>query len=258
MNAHAAMHDASTRSAYAGKRIGIMQPYFFPYLGYFGLIANTERWIIFDPVQYIRKGWVNRNRVLKQGGGWKYVGVTMGEHQRETLIKDMAVAPDVDHLDQLIRHLDHYKNKKAPHYAKVVRLLEDCFSPSPRSLTPFLQRCLERTCAHIEIPFKAEVYSEMGLSHEPAKQPGEWALHICTALNAGSYLNPPGGKEIFAPERFAGAGIDLLFHHQELPPYPQHTGGFEPGLSIIDVMMFNEPAAIRGMLERCTVERSTS
>src|SRR5690606_41900370 len=83
-------------AAYQGKRLGIMQPYFFPYLGYFSLIAATDRWIVFDPVQYIRKGWMNRNRVLKQGGGVKYVGITMAPHSRETLIRDMRLAPDTD------------------------------------------------------------------------------------------------------------------------------------------------------------------
>ncbi|MBK7111860.1 MAG: WbqC family protein [Flavobacteriales bacterium] len=73
---------ATNRSNYIGKRVGIMQPYFFPYLGYFGLIANTDRWIVFDPVQYIRKGWVNRNRVLKPGGGWKYVSIPVAKHSR--------------------------------------------------------------------------------------------------------------------------------------------------------------------------------
>lgn len=225
-----------------------MQPYFFPYLGYFGLIANTDRWLIFDPVQYIRKGWVNRNRILKQGGGVKYVSVTMAPHSRETLIKDMQVAPDVDHFEQLVRHLDHYRNKRAPHYNAVVDLLAECFHPPLNALTPVLHRSLVLTCNYIGIPLHAEVYSQMDLDHEPAQAPGDWALNICKALGAASYLNPPGGKDLFDAHRFKQANVELLFHEQSLPPYQQHTGTFEPGLSIIDVMMFNEPKAIREML----------
>lgn len=256
MNPDSQVKQAVDPSAYAGKRLGIMQPYFFPYLGYFGLIANTDRWIIFDPVQYIRKGWVNRNRVLKMGGGWKYVGVTMAPHHRETLIKDMQLAPEVDHLEQLIRHLDHYRNKKAPHYQVVLDLLAECFRPPLDALTPFLHRCLELTCSYIDIPFHAEVYSHMDLDHEAAHAPGDWALNICKALGATSYLNPPGGKEFFDTGRFKQANVELLYLEQALPPYPQHTGTFEPGLSIIDVMMFNEPMAIRQMLNECTIHRA--
>lgn len=244
------------RSEYAGVRLGIMQPYFFPYLGYFGLIAHTDRWIVFDPVQYIRKGWVNRNRVLKVGGGWKYVGVTMAPHHRETLIKEMRVAPEIDHFKQLVRHLDHYRNKKAPYYGTVIDLLEACFNPAPDPLVPFLTRCLSLTCEYLGLPFLAEVYSEMGLEHEPVNKPGDWALNICKALGASTYINPPGGKVIFDADAFHEAGVELLFHHQELPAYPQHTGTFEPGLSIIDVMMFNTPAAIRQMLEDHQMESS--
>lgn len=241
---------------YEGARLGVMQPYFFPYLGYFGLIAQTDRWIVFDPVQYIRKGWVNRNRVLKTGGGWKYVGVTMAPHHRETLIREMQVAPGVDHFGPLVRNLDHYRNKKAPHYQTVLDLLEQCFQPAPDALVPFLTRCLALTCGYLGIPFQAEVYSEMALEHEPAQRPGEWALNICKALGAKSYLNPPGGKAIFEPDAFRDAGIELLFHQQELPAYPQHTGTFEPGLSILDVMMFNTPEAIRDMLKIYQLEKA--
>lgn len=231
-----------------------MQPYFFPYLGYFGLIAQTDRWIVFDAVQYIRKGWVNRNRVIKAGGGWKYVNVTMDTHDRDTLIKDMNVAPGVGHFDQIVRNLDHYKNKRAPHYSTVIDLLAACYEPTPTALVPLLTRSLALTCAHIGIPFEAEIYSEMELVHDQAEQPGDWALHISRALQVSTYINPPGGKEIFDAQRFAEAGIDLRFHHQDLPPYPQHTGSFEPGLSIIDVMMFNEPAVIREMLSHFRIQ----
>lgn len=225
-----------------------MQPYFFPYLGYFGLIANTDRWIVFDPVQYIRKGWMNRNRVLKQGGGVKYVGITMAPHARDTLIHQMRLADGVDHLEQVVRNLDYYKNVRAPYYAEVVALLEACFAPGEQRLVHFLTRCLELTCAHIGVPFHQEIYSEMGLVHEPAHGPGDWALNISKALKAATYINPPGGRDIFDPRAFSNAGVQLLYLEQELPPYKQRTPEFEPGLSIIDVMMFNEPATIRAML----------
>jgi len=242
---------AIDRSTYAGVRLGIMQPYFFPYLTYFSLIAATDRWIVFDPVQYIRKGWVNRNRVLKKGGGWKYVGVTMAPHDRSTAIKDMRLAPGQGEADALVRRLDHYRDVRAPFYKEVVALIGSCFAPGHTALVPFLVHCLERCCDHLGLPFHYQVYSDMGLEHAPAKVPGEWALHICAALGASSYLNPPGGRAIFDRARFTAAGIELLYLEQALPPYDQRTNApFEPGLSIIDVMMFNEPAAIRAMLHQ--------
>lgn len=247
-------HDA--KPSYVGKRLGIMQPYFFPYLGYFSLIAATDRWIVFDPVQYIRKGWMNRNRVLKQGGGVKYVGVTMAPHSRDTLIKDMRLSTDIDHREQLVRHLDHYKNARAPFYADVVAVIEACFASGEDRLVPFLVRCLSLTCEHIGIPFQCEVYSEMDLEHEPAHAPGDWALNVSSTLKVATYINPPGGREIFETKAFRDKGVELLFLEQELTPYDQRSPGFEPGLSIIDVMMFNEPAAIRAMLAKHKLDKA--
>ncbi|MGB3526582.1 MAG: WbqC family protein [Flavobacteriales bacterium] len=244
------------QASYVGKRLGVMQPYFFPYLGYYSLIAATDCWIVFDTVQYIRKGWMNRNRVLKQGGGVKYVGVTMAPHSRDTLIKDMRLAAQIDHRDQLVRHLDHYKNIRAPFYEEVVSLVGECFASGEDRLAPFLVRCLSLTCEHIGIPFRHEVYSEMMLEHEPAHAPGDWALNISKKLKVSTYINPPGGKVFFDAHAFREANVDLLYLAQELPVYDQRSASFEPGLSILDVMMFNEPSVIREMLTRYTLERA--
>lgn len=236
-------------SVYRGKRLGIMQPYFFPYLGYFGLIANSDRWIVFDPVQYIRKGWMNRNRVLKAGGGEKYVGLTLAAHERDTVIKDMRLAPDPARFDLFVRQLDAYKLLRAPHYTAVAELLRDCFTYPTEELVPFLTHSLERTCAYLGIPFHYEVYSQMGLQHPTPTHPMEWSLFTCAELGVAEYVNPPGGRDFFDPERFRASGIKLLFHEQALPVYDQRTPAFIPGLSIIDVMMFSTPERIREMLK---------
>ncbi len=241
-------HGPPSRSAYVGKRLGIMQPYFFPYLGYFGLIASTDRWIVFDPVQYIRKGWMNRNRVLKAGGGEKLVGVSVAAHARETRIKDMRLAPDPRRFDVFVRQLDAYKLARAPFYDEVVALLRDCFDTTTDALVPFLVRCLDLTCAHIGIPLRYEIYSQMELSHPEPTHPMEWSLFTCVALGVSEYLNPPGGRTFFDARRFSEAGVRLRFYEQELPAYEQGRRPFVAGLSVIDAMMFNTPEQIRAML----------
>ena len=244
------------RTAYVGKRLGIMQPYFFPYLGYFGLISCTDRWIVFDPVQYIRKGWMNRNRVLKAGGGEKYVGLTLAPHERTTLIKDMRLAPEPARFDLFLRQLDAYKLLRAPHYATITELLRDCFASGTEELVPFLTNSIEKTCAYLDIPFRAEVYSQMHLRHPAPAHPMEWSLFTCVELGAAEYVNPPGGREFFDPARFKASGVKLLFLQHDLPVFDQRTPGFIPGLSIIDVMMFNTPERIREMLMSYTLSET--
>jgi len=228
-------------------RIGIMQPYFFPYLGYFQLINYVDKWIVFDTPQYIRKGWVNRNRVLKQNGGVKYVGITVAKASRETPINRILVS-DQHWRKQIINDLDYYKIVRAPYYAQVVDFLNGTFRLQDDRLSIFLTRFLADCCAYLGLEFKYEVFSQMELSLSNITDPGDWAYEISKSLKADEYINPPGGKEIFEERKFFEAGIALRFLEPILVPYDQKSTTFEPGLSIIDVMMFNSQEQIRKML----------
>src|SRR5687767_5750922 len=105
-------------------RIAIMQPYFFPYLGYFGLIANTDRFILLDEVQYIRHGWINRNRLSKAGGGWLYMQVPLMPHTHTALIKDVRIDNRQPWKEKILAQLVEYK-RRAPHYWPVRNLVND-------------------------------------------------------------------------------------------------------------------------------------
>ena len=227
-------------------KLGIMQPYLLPYLGYYSLIKHTDRWIIFDEVQYIRHGWIERNRILKPGEGWQYIAIPLQKHNRDTLIKDVMIKQD-DWRDKIIRQIDHYK--KAPFFSQAVNVLKDAFDIETDSITKLNARVLERTCHYLGVEFNYSIFSEMQLEIEPVNDAGEWALNISKALGAGAYINPPGGMELFDRNKFNSAGIDLKFLKIELEAYSQRRQIFEPGLSILDVMMFNSPERINEMLD---------
>jgi len=89
-------------------KLGIMQPYFFPYLGHFDLIYKTDRWIVFDTPQYIRQGWVNRNRILGPNSGWQYITVPTRKHHRDNPIRDILVKEGKDWRERVCRQLEHY------------------------------------------------------------------------------------------------------------------------------------------------------
>ena len=109
-------------------RLGIMQPYFMPYIGYFSLIKHTDLFILFDTVQFIRHGWIERNRVLKQNEGWQYVKVPLiKDNGRDTVIKDVRINNSENWKERMLSQLQHYK-KTAPFYYKVIGLLKDIFS----------------------------------------------------------------------------------------------------------------------------------
>lgn len=229
-------------------KLGIMQPYFFPYLGYYSLIKKTDKFVLFDPVQFIRHGWIERNRILKPGPGWQYVAVPLEKKSLSTLIRDVEIKQTEDWRNKLLRQLDHYK-KRSPFYRQAMPVIEEALAIETNSITHLNQNILRKTCAYLDIALDVSVFSEMDLAIDEVTHPGEWALHISKAMKADEYVNPTGGVELFRREQFDSAGIGLSFLGNNLTPYSQRRDEFENGLSIIDVMMFNDVAAINKLID---------
>lgn len=229
-------------------RLAIMQPYFFPYAGYYSLIKKTDRFILFDDVQFIRHGWIERNRILKPVEGWQYIAAPLEKFPLGTRINAVKIKTSEDWRDKLLRQLEHYK-KKSPFYNQTMEVVKRCIDIETDSIVQLNKNILVETCKYLEIPVAIDVFSEMALELDPVTHPGEWALHITKALQGSEYVNPVGGVELFRKEQFDALGIALTFMGNNLPRYSQRRGTFEPGLSIIDLMMFNDPQQVRALID---------
>lgn len=227
-----------------------MQPYFMPYLGYFSLIKHTDLFILFDTVQFIRHGWIERNRILKQDGTWQYIQIPIIKpNGRDTIIKDVRINNDENWKGKILSQLQHYK-KTAPYYFKVVNLLKEIFAMEYADIVSLNRVALEKICEYLTIPCRIAVFSKMNLDIEPANAPDEWALNICKAIDgADEYWNPIGGLSFFDRSKYVNKGIKICFQEMVLTPYLQIGNDFESGLSIIDVMMFNAPETINKLLD---------
>ena len=228
-------------------KLGIMQPYFFPYLGYFELIQRTDHWVVFDTAQYIRHGWVNRNRILHPKSGCQYISVPIKHCPRETPISQIEIADRQQLRPKILGQIEHYK-KRAPFYQEATALVDQCLSGDEVFLSRLNASILAQVCRHLEIPFHCRVFSEMQLPLGPVAGPGDWALRISEALGADEYVNPPGGVDFFDPQKFAKSGIRLTI--QKLIDFPYECRGYEfvPHLSIIDVLMWNPRERIKDFL----------
>ena len=226
-----------------------MQPYFFPYIGYFDLINRSDSWIVFDTAQYIRHGWVNRNRILHPKEGWQYIIAPLQKHGRETAINQIATQPFDRWQSRILGQLQHYK-KKAPGYTLASGLVEDCLSCKETNLSRLNVMALRKTCEIIGLRFNCQIFSEMKLEHGPVNGPGDWALRISEAVHATEYINPPGGMELFDPAAFAASGIKLIIQEPIEFTYVCRGYQFTPGLSVIDVLMWNSPEMILAHLNR--------
>lgn len=229
-------------------RLASMQPYFFPYLGYFSLIKHTDIFIINSSVQFITQGWIERNRVLKPTEGWLYIRVPLLKHSHKSMIKDIKIDNNQNWKMKILAQLDHYK-KKAPFYNNTILLLEEIFENNYEDITSLNKKALESVCKYLGIEKKINLFSDMGLSIDTPKAPDEWGLNICKSINGVTeYWNPPGGMSFYDKNKYEKAGIKLKFLKINLKPYDQKRQIFEPGLSIIDVMMFNSKEEIQSML----------
>jgi len=232
------------------KNVAIMQPYFAPYLGYISLIKHSDEFILFDTVQFIRHGWIERNRILKQNVGWLYIQVPLEKFSRETLIRDVKINNEADWKKKILSQLVIYK-KTAPNYYKVVNLLNEVFEKEYTSIVQLNKVLLENICAYLGFPKTLPIFSEMNLEIEEAKMPDEWALNICKKLgNDITYINPIGGLNFFDRQKYMNNNIQIYFQKISLGPYTQNRNSFEAGLSIIDVMMFNKVEDINLMLDK--------
>lgn len=229
-------------------KLGIMQPYFFPYLGHFALIAHTERWVVFDVSQYTPKSWMSRNRVLHPQAGWNYINVPLANSSiaittREARVQDMSKT-----RASVLGKLTHYR-RKAPFYEQVVQLVNRTFDAvAGDSLVELNVQGLAAVCAYLELPFDYAVCSELDLDLQHIDGPGGWAPAISRQLGASFYLNPPGGRDLFDPQDFARHGIRLGFLQFDEFRYDTGPYVFEPGLSVLDVLMWNSPQRVREVL----------
>lgn len=235
--------------------LGLMQPYFFPYLGYFELIDRVDQWIAFDTAQYIRRGWVNRNRILHPVAGWQYVTVPVRGHDRHTPISEICIVVDSGWCTRIENQLQHYR-ARAPHFEPVMALLHDCLTPKEPSLARLNVAALRKVCAFLGIPFECRLLSELAPRLGPIDGPGDWALRLAEALHADEYVNPPGGRDLYDPAKFAASGIRLTILGSAPFSYECPGYRFEQSLSILDALMWNSPAEVREMFSvrrRCGV-----
>ena len=227
--------------------LGIMQPYFFPYLGYFSLIANTDHFIFFDTPQYKRRSWMNRNRILNSNGEPAYITVPIHKVPQKTAIMDIKVDYSSDWRFSMVARMLHYK-KFAPNYNLIIELFQSLMSKEYHSLAELNIETTVAVCKFLGINTTFETFSKMNLDIEEVSAPDEWALNITKKLGYKTYRNPPGGLDFFDRKKYADVGLKIDFLQPTLHSYEQMIGKFEPWLSIIDVMMFNSPVEIMGML----------
>lgn len=223
-------------------RLVIMQPYFFPYIGYFQLMEAADEFVIYDNIQFSKKGWINRNRILVNGTD-AYITLPLKKDSDFLDVKDRYLADDwpQERKKMLNRIAESYR--KAPFFNQVFPVIEEALLYENRNLFDFILHSLQVTRRYLCITTPLVVSSSINIDH--ALKAEQKVMALCRARQADVYINPIGGVDLYSKLDFEQAGIELKFLKADNIHYPQFKNEFIPYLSIIDVMMFNSRDDIR-------------
>jgi hypothetical protein len=213
-----------------------MQPYLFPYIGYFALGAAVDRFVFYDDVGFIRNGWINRNRWLVDGRT-RYFTVPVRDASSFRAIRDVRVDERQPWRRKLLATLhQHYRH--APHYQPVAPLVESVLTSTEDRIAELAKEsvklCLRYLGLNPQFIDSSTIYGNQGLRGV------ERVLDICHREAATEYVNLPSGRALYDDALFARQGVALRFIGDRSFIYTSAGTDIVPDLSIIDVLMHNE------------------
>ncbi len=221
-----------------------MQPYFFPYIGYWQLINAVDTYVIYDDVDYIRRGWINRNNILLNSIKHLITFSVSGVYTGIKINKVMVDENCREH-EKLLKTIA-YTYKKAEFFSQVFPILEKILLKKNKYICEMLIYQIIEIAKYFDIKTKFFISSQL---EKNTNLKGECKIiDICKCVNSTVYINAIGGKALYTQSNFSKENLALYFLKPNTICYKQNSNEFVPNLSIIDVMMFNSPDKIREML----------
>ncbi|TFD86363.1 hypothetical protein E3T51_14235 [Cryobacterium serini] len=222
--------------------VAIMQPYFLPYIGYFQTMLAVDKYVVYDDVQFIKGGWINRNNLLINGQKRLFT-ISLAGASANKSINAISVGDDFVKFRRTV--VMNYA--RAPFLEPVLEMLDEILNFDDRNLAQFIGNSLEVVRNYLGIT--TEILYSSALPGDAELKGEARVIAICKRLDAKTYVNSIGGMDLYARENFQANGIDLKFLRTEFIEYPQPAPVFVPGLSILDVLMSNPPARVSTMLK---------
>lgn len=230
--------------------IGIMQPYFFPYIGYWQLINAVDEYVIYDDVNYIKGGWINRNYILLNGKPHR-VNLHIKDASPNRLIKDTEILQTQRDTEKfLMTIVQGYR--KAPYFEEIYYLLDKAMNYRSINLADYLTFQLKIVVEYLGIQTKLLLASD--IKNDKDMKGEKKIIDICRKRHADCYINPLGGKQLYEQENFEKYGLQLKFLKMGDIIYQQFGNSFVSRLSIIDVLMFNSIEDVNVLLDQYTLE----
>ena len=218
-----------------------MQPYFFPYIGYWQLISAVDTFVIYDDVNFIKQGYINRNNILQNQKAHLFTLELIGASSNKK-INEIKIGGNSNKLLRTIKQ----NYSKAPFYKNVFPMIEDILNNDEKNLSKFLGFSLEKIARHLDID--TEFLYSSDVKNDKTFKAEDRLIEMSKILNATGYINSIGGIELYDKEVFFQNDINLSFLKSGKTLYKQFNHEFVPNLSIIDILMFNDKAQSKKML----------
>ena len=219
-----------------------MQPYLFPYVGYFQLMASVDKFILFDDVNFINRGWINRNRILVGGKDYLFT-VPLHAASQNKLINDIQISDESNWKAKLLKTIEQ-AYKKAPCFNDAYPIISQIINYENLNLAEYIYHSIVTVNKYLgigcELVPSSSIYNNRHLKGQ------DRILDICRTELATEYMNLPGGQELYSQVKFLDYGVKLTFIKPLNFIYKQFDSDFEPWLSIIDLMMFNTNDQLAG------------
>jgi hypothetical protein len=221
-----------------------MQPYFLPYIGYWQLLAAVENFVVYDNIQYTKKGWINRNRFLQNGKDALFT-IPLKKDSDLLDVVQRSLAESYDR-DKLLNQLEG-SYRKAPFFKEVFPVVTSIVKVEQENLFEYIHQSIRAIAQFLDLKTPMIISSSIGIDHSLRGE--DKVLAICRAMGANYYINTSGGQELYSKASFEEQGIQLQFIKTRPIAYRQYGDAFVENLSIVDVMMFNSKEAIGKMLQ---------
>lgn len=231
-----------------------MQPYFLPYIGYWQLMNAVDKYVIYDDVNYINRGWISRNRILVNGKP-KYFNVPIIDASQNKKINEIQIIQDSKSILKRLRMIE-CAYRKAPYYFTVFPVVEKILACTYSNLVCYLINSFYVICDYLGVETEFVFSSSLNKNCELKGQ--EKILNICGFLNATEYYNAIGGQHLYSYDVFKSRGIKLKFLQSDNIIYKQFNNEFQANLSILDVMMFNSKESIKEFLYCYQIKEDSS
>lgn len=223
-----------------------MQPYFLPYIGYWQLMNLVDQYVLFDDVNYINRGWINRNRILVNGKP-AYLKLPLQSASQNKFICELNVCKDKKFIDKTLRMIE-LAYKKAPYFELIFPMVTKIYNLNAEKIVIYIKNSFDIICEYLDI--RTEFVLSSSLKKDNSLHGQEKILAICEELNATEYYNAIGGRKLYSQDKFESRGINLKFLDTKTIEYHQFGNTFYENLSILDVMMFNSKDKIQGYLNK--------